>query len=168
MRAIFFSLRIFGLGLGMTVLACAAGDLNLPSDGTPLAVTALSGDGQEAKVGTLLPDPLVVRVTDAGLHPVPAVPLVFRFQDEFPDAQIEPSSVETDSTGRASVRVRLGTTTGPQTIEATIAQEATPEARALFGVTALAKPGRDADGSGDGGDDDGSGRDKEAGEEGHD
>lgn len=151
MRAIFFSPRLLGPGLGIALLACAAGDLNLPNDGTPVELTAVSGDGQEAKVGSVLPKPLVVRVTDAALNPIFGVPLVFRFQGEFPDAEIEPSSVETDSTGEASVQVRLGTTTGPQTIEATIAQQATPEARAVFEVTALEKPGRDGDGSGSGG-----------------
>jgi hypothetical protein len=150
MRAI-FSPRLLGPGLGLAMLACAGGDLNLPNDDTPVELTAVSGDGQEAKVGTRLPDPLVVRVTDAAGRPVAEVPLVFRFQDEVPDAEIDPASVATDSTGRASVRVRLGTTTGPQTIEATIAQDAAPQARATFGVTALEKHGH---GDGDGGGDD--------------
>jgi hypothetical protein len=150
MRAI-FSPRLLGPGLGLAMLACAGGDLNLPNDDTPVELTAVSGDGQEAKVGTRLPDPLVVRVTDAAGRPVAEVPLVFRFQDEVPDAEIDPASVATDSTGRASVRVRLGTTTGPQTIEATIAQDAAPQARATFGVTALEKHGH---GGGDGGGDD--------------
>ncbi|HEV8454680.1 MAG TPA: Ig-like domain-containing protein [Gemmatimonadales bacterium] len=146
-----FSPRLLGPGLGLAMLACAGGDLNLPTDDTPVELTAVSGDGQEAKVGTRLPDPLVVRVTDAAGRPVAEVPLVFRFQDEVPDAEIDPASVATDSTGRASVRVRLGTTTGPQTIEATIAQDAAPQARATFGVTALEKHGH---GGGDGGGDD--------------
>jgi hypothetical protein len=77
---------------------------------------------------------------------------VFRFQDAVPDAEIDPASVATDSTGHASVRVRLGTTTGPQTIEATIAQDAAPQARATFGVTALEKRGHGG-GDGDGDDD---------------
>jgi len=150
MRTIFFSPRLLGPGLGLAVLACGGGDLNLPNDGAPVALTAVSGDGQEAKVGSLLPEPLVVRVTDAARQPVAAVPLVFRFQDAVPDAEIDPASLETDSTGLASVRVRLGTTTGPQTIEATIAQDAAPDARATFGVTALEKHG----GGGHDGDDD--------------
>jgi hypothetical protein len=151
MRVMLLSARLLGAGLGLAVLACGGGDLNLPNSGTPVELTAVSGDGQEAKVGTRLPDPLVVRVTDAAGRPVAEVPLVFRFQDEVPDAEIDPASVATDSTGRASVRVRLGTTTGPQTIEATIAQDAAPQARATFGVTALEKHGH---GGGDGGGDD--------------
>ena len=149
MRAILLPLRLLGPGLGLAVLACSGGDLNLPNDGAPVELTAVSGDGQEAKVGSLLPQPLVVRVTDAARQPVAEVPLVFRFQTAVPDAEIDPASVSTDSTGHASVRVRLGTVTGPQTIEATIAQDA--EARATFGVTALDKGGHDhGGGHGDG------------------
>jgi hypothetical protein len=154
MRAISFSPRLLIPGLGLAVLACAGGDLNLPNNGTPVELTAVSGDGQEATVGSRLPKPLVVRVTDAARQPIAAVPLVFRFQDAIPDAEIEPASVETDSTGHASVEVRLGSTTGPQTIEATIAQDAAPEARATFGVTALEKHGRRGHGGGGGDDDD--------------
>ena len=81
-------------------------------------------------------------MTDAAGRPVAEVPLVFRFQTPVPDAEIDPASVATDSTGYASVRVRLGTVIGPQTIEATIAQDAGPDVRATFGVTALEKHGQ--------------------------
>jgi hypothetical protein len=141
MRTILLSPRLLVPGLGLAVLACAGGDLNLPNDGAPVGLTAVSGDGQEATVGSRLPKPLVVRVTDAASRPVADVPLVFRFQDAVPDAEIDPASVATDSTGRASVRVRLGTLTGTQTIEATIDQPAAAESRAIFEVTALEKHG---------------------------
>jgi len=152
MRAILLSFRL-GPGLGLAVLACSGGDLNLPNDGTPVELTAVSGDGQEAKVGSLLPKPLVVQVTDAARQPVAEVPLVFRFRAAVPDAEIDPASVATDSTGHASVRVRLGTVTGPQTIEATIAQAAGPDSRATFGVTALDKGGHGHGGGHGDGDD---------------
>ena len=152
MRAILLSFRL-SPGLGLAVLACSGGDLNLPNDGTPVELTAVSGDGQEAKVGSLLPKPLVVQVTDAARQPVAEVPLVFRFQTAVPDAEIDPASVATDSTGHASVRVRLGTVTGPQTIEATIAQAAGPDSRATFGVTALDKGGHGHGGGHGDGDD---------------
>jgi len=152
MRAILLSFRL-SPGLGLAVLACSGGDLNLPNDGTPVELTAVSGDGQEAKVGSLLPKPLVVQVTDAARQPVAEVPLVFRFRSAVPDAEIDPASVATDSTGHASVRVRLGTVTGPQTIEATIAQAAGPDSRATFGVTALDKGGHGHGGGHGDGDD---------------
>jgi hypothetical protein len=140
MRVMFFSARLLGAGLGLALIACGGGDLNLPNGGTPVELTAVSGDGQEAKVGTLLPEPLVVRVRDAAGRPLAEVPLTFRFRDAVPDAEFDPASVATDSSGFASVRVRLGTTSGPQTIEATIAQDPS-EARAIFEVTALEKRG---------------------------
>ena len=131
------------------MLACAGGDLTLPNNGAPVELTAVSGDGQQATIGSRLPQPLVVRVTNAAGRPVAEVPLVFRFQTAVPDAEIDPASVATDSTGHASVSVRLGTVTGPQTIEAAIAQDAGPDVRATFGVTALEKHGRGGGGGGD-------------------
>ena len=150
MHAILPLPRLLSPGLGLAVLACAGGDLTLPNNGAPVQLTAVSGDGQQATIGSRLPQPLVVRVTDAASRPVAQVPLVFRFQTPVPDAEINPSSVQTDSTGHASVEVRLGSTTGPQTIEATIAQDAAPDVRATFGVTALQKHG--GGGGGGGGD----------------
>jgi ABC-type phosphate transport system substrate-binding protein len=127
---------------------CGTGDLSLPNDGAPATLTAVSGDGQEAKVGSTLPDPLVARVSDAVQRPVPGVWLVFRFQNQVPGAEIDPPAVQTDSSGRALVRVRLGTTSGPQTIEALIDEENAPDTRALFTVTAI-QPGTDGSGGGD-------------------
>jgi hypothetical protein len=147
MRAILPLSRVLGPGLGLAVLACAGGDLTLPNNGVPVALTAISGGGQQATIGSRLPQPLVVQLTDAAGRPVADVPLVFRFQTAVPDAEIDPASVTTDSSGHASVRVRLGTVTGPQTIEATMAQDARPGARATFGVTAVDKQGH---GHGDG------------------
>ena len=141
MRAILALSRLVSTGLALAVLACAGGDLTLPNNGAPVELTAVSGDGQQATIGSRLPRPLVAQVTDAAGRPVAAVPLVFRFQTAVPDAEITPSSVQTDSTGRASVEVRLGSTTGPQTIEATFAPAAGPGVRATFGVTALDKHG---------------------------
>lgn len=162
MRANIFIPGVLGAGVGLALLACAAGELNLPNDGAPVQLTAVSGAGQEAKVGTPLPEPLVAQVTDAAQAPVPNVPVVFRFEQESPEAEIDPASPVTDSMGRASVRVRLGTMAGTQTIEAILASSAAAEARATFDVTALEKAGRhegdDNSGNGNGGDDS-SGRD---------
>ena len=169
MRANLFIPGMLGTGVGLALLACA-GELNLPSDSAPVELKAVSGDGQEAKVGTPLPQPLVVQVTDAAQAPVPNVPVVFRFEQESPDAEIDPGSPVTDSLGLASVRVRLGTATGTQTIEATLASSTAAEARATFDVTALEKGGRHEgdDNSGMGNDgNDSSGQDKEKRGRGH-
>jgi hypothetical protein len=149
MRAVHSSFSLLATGLALALAGCGAADLNLPSDGRTVALRAVSGGGQEGTVGTRLPEPLVVEVRDRAGNPVPGVNLVFRFRNEFPDAQIDPAEQQTDPSGVASVRVRLGSTAGSQTVEATVAEEIAPEARALFGVTALERRGRGRDGGGD-------------------
>jgi hypothetical protein len=129
-------------------MACGS-DLTLPA-GSP-SLRAFSGDGQEGTVGTELPEPLVVRLTD-GANPVAGVALEFRFRDEVPAARVEPSTRETDDSGFAAVRVRLGNTVGPQTVEASVADETANDLRTVFGLTALEGDG-DGDGGGGGGSD---------------
>ena len=145
----YYSTRVFCAALISWVMACG-GDLTLPAGGSPSALRAFSGDGQEGLVGTELPEPLVVRVTDGASNPVANVALEFRFQDEVPDARVEPSTRETDDSGFASVRVRLGNTVGPQTVEASVADETANGLRTVFGLTAFEDDG-DGDGGGGGG-----------------
>jgi len=116
---------------------CGAGDLSLPSDSNPVRMVAVSGDGQEATAGSLLPDPLVVQLTDAAERPVPGASLVFSFQGDVPEGEIDPGLVQTDSAGRASVRARLGSTIGTQIVEARLDGSARPDLRAVFGMTAI-------------------------------
>ena len=117
--------------------ACGA-DLTLPADGSPARLQAVSGSGQEGTVGTRLPDPLVVRLTDLAGRQIVGVKVEFRFQSDVPGAQFEPSVVATDDTGFASVQVVLGTSPGSQTIEAAVGAGTSPSLLATFGVTALA------------------------------
>ena len=147
-------LHFFYLTLG-TLTACGGGNLTLPVDGSPVNLRAISGDGQQATVGSELPDPLVVRLTDASAHPVFGVAVVFGFQTDVPDAVVNPTTVTTDSTGTAFARVRLGTVTGPQTVEARVVEAA--ELRTTFGLTALAQENPGTGGKGRGGKDQGDG-----------
>jgi hypothetical protein len=128
------------LSLILTTLAgCAGGDLTLPADGSPASLRAMSGSGQQATVGTRLPDPLVVRLTDGAGRPVRGVTVDFRFQSDIPEAQFEPATtVMTNDTGFASVQVRLGTTPGDQTVEAAVGASPSSGLLATFGVTAVA------------------------------
>ena len=134
----FSPLQLLCLVLTPTLAACGGGDLTLPADASPANLRAMSGNGQQGTIGTQLPDPLVVRLTDAAARPVPGVTVDFRFQSDVPGAQFEPSTVFTDDTGFASVRVRLGTTAGPQTIEAAVSANPSSGLLAIFGVTAVA------------------------------
>jgi hypothetical protein len=142
--------RMLWFALGAGLAACGGENLTLPADGKPSSLSAISGNGQEATVGSQLPDPLKVRLRDAASRPVSGISLAFQFQTEAPGAQVDPPTVETNDSGFAEVRVRLGTTTGAQTIEARLADDQTSDLSALFGVTALAERNGN-NGNGDGG-----------------
>jgi hypothetical protein len=124
----------------LVLLASCGGGLTLPADGSPARLRAVSGSGQQATVGTQLPAPLVVRLTDNAARPVPGVTVDFRFQSDVPGARFEPATVTTNDTGFAFVQVRLGTTPGDQTIEAAVGASPSSALLTTFGVTALAPP----------------------------
>jgi hypothetical protein len=146
----------------ITAAAGCGADLTLPADGNPAQLQAVSGSGQEGTVGTRLPDPLVVRLTDGVGRHVAKVSVEFRFQSNVPGAQFEPSVVATDDTGFASVTVMLGTTPGAQTVEAAVSASPSSSLLATFGVTAVAaknggggdRPGKPGKGHGHGHDED--------------
>lgn len=132
--------RLFGLTLTLAAAACQ-GELTLPADGSPFRLSAVSGFGQQGTVGTELPDPLVARVVDLAGRPVRDVSL--RFDTEVPGARLEPSEVVTDDSGKATVRVRLGSTEGTQTFEALLADHDVSGLRTTFDLVALAKDRQD-------------------------
>jgi hypothetical protein len=158
----FSPFQLLSLLLTTALAGCGGGDLTLPADGSPASLRAMSGTGQQGTVGTRLPDPLVVRLTDAVARPVPGVAVDFRFQSDVPGAQFEPATtVTTNDSGFASVQVRLGTTPGNQTIEAAVGASPSSGLLATFGVTAVAPndgggghPGKGKKGGGKGKDDD--------------
>jgi hypothetical protein len=154
MNARVIYLPVFGAALGLAAIACQGSNLTLPADGFPSELRVVSGDGQQGTVGTQLPKPLVVRVRDAAARPLGKV--VLRFETEVPAARIEPPVVETDDSGYAAVRVRLGSTEGTQTVEALLADEASSDLKTTFALRALAaeRPDDDDDGDDDDGDDD--------------
>jgi hypothetical protein len=131
-----FSPRLFGILLGAALTACGS-DLTIPIDGSPARLKAVSGGGQEGTVGSRLSNPLVVRVSDANDRPVSNVAVEFSFQGPPTDAVVDPTTRTTDTAGVASAEVRLGTTTGPLTVEAQVAPASA--LRATFDLNALAK-----------------------------
>lgn len=103
---------------------------------SPLASLALvSGDGQTGAAGRALAAPFVVeaRAADGG----PAEGELVRFAAAG-TGSIEPAEVTTDATGRASARITLGRTLGPQ--QYTAATGTLP----VVTVTASATPGSPA------------------------
>jgi hypothetical protein len=144
----FASTRWLCAALISWVMACGGSELTLPGDGSP-SLRAFSGAGQEGTVGTELPEPLVARLTDGSARPLAGVSLEFRFRNDVPEAKVEPSIVETNDSGFASVWVRLGSTVGSQTVEASLAENTGSDLRTSFGLTALEEMGDDGDGGGD-------------------
>lgn len=143
--------RRFSLVLATALGACG-GDLTLPDDGSPAALQVWSGDGQQGTVGRKLNDPLVVKLTDASARPIPGAAVVFQFTSDVPDAELSPEEATTDSSGRASAEVRLGTSTGAHQVQARLASAAS--VNATFLVTALEREKKKDKDGGDGGDDD--------------
>ena len=131
-----------------TSSSACSGDLILPSDDSPAALNRVSGNDQEGTVGSRLPDPLVVRVTDASSQPMEGVAVDFRFDSDAPDAVVTPQAV-TDASGEAAAEVRLGTEVGPITVLAQVSQASSSDLRAAFGLTALAEKGKKGHGGRD-------------------
>ena len=145
------------------LVGCVAADLTLPESAQPGTLSIVSGNGQRADAGTLLQDPLVVRVRDDASDPLQGASVEFGFLGEVPGAGIEPSVVTTADDGTAEAFVRLGTNSGAQTIVARVVGADSPELSAQFRVIALnVRGGDEGDGRGPGhGNGNGSGRDEE-------
>lgn len=78
-------------------------------------IQAVSGNGQQALVGDLLPNRLYVAIRDAEGNPVPHAEV--RFQADEGNGIVAPTQTRTDSLGRASTMWRLGMQDGPQTLQ---------------------------------------------------
>jgi PKD repeat protein len=79
-------------------------------------IAMVSGDPQQGAVGTTLPQPLVVQVTDNFGNPIPAVTVDWSVTG---GGSVSQSSTPTDDNGLASVQRTLGNTAGEQTTVAT-------------------------------------------------
>jgi hypothetical protein len=95
-----------------TLLAAACGDATGPAAS---AIEVVSGDAQAGMRGWQLERPISVVVRDAAGKVLPGVPVQF---DAMPGSgSALPASVETDASGTASTRWRLGASAlGPQTL----------------------------------------------------
>jgi hypothetical protein len=78
-------------------------------------IALVSGDDQEAAVGTALIHPLVVRVTDNFGNPIPNITVEWVVTG---GGEVSQTSTVTDAAGLASVVRTLGSTAGDQTTEA--------------------------------------------------
>lgn len=105
---------------------------------SPLEAVVASGDGQHGTVGQPLQQPLQVVVRTISAHK-PKVGVAVLWSVEEGDASFVglPSTV-TDSTGSATVRVRLGTETGEITVRATVQDN--DAASATFSLYSVGRP----------------------------
>ena len=154
--------RMFCLGAAVVVLTlgCGTGDLTLPGPGQggpaqPAALKVLSGDGQQAEVGTVLDDPLTVQVLGDSSQPMPNIQVQFSFLGDISGAAVDPASIETDEAGRAATIVRRGERPREQVIVAAGCNKQQPGLRARFSATAVLPGDNNGGKGGHGGDGDG-------------
>jgi Bacterial Ig-like domain (group 1) len=100
--------------------ACGGGDLVLPERTPPIAVEALRGDGQSAPPGEELPQPIVVKVTDADSNPLPDVRVAFELGAGAEGGETTPDTALTDEAGEALTRWVLGDGLGEQEVHAEV------------------------------------------------
>lgn len=128
--------------VSLSIIGCQS-DLTLPgnpptappAEPPPSSLSRVDGNGQEGEVGTKLPDPLRVRVTDATTAPVADVRV--RFTSSVPGAKVQPDLVDTDDGGYAQVTLRLGDVEGAQEVQAFLVDDT--GVRTTFTLNAVAK-----------------------------
>lgn len=117
--------------LGSTFF-CASG-----TPGVADQINIGSGNNQRAEVGTLAPQPLRVWVSDS-CNPVAGIPVTFTvLQGGGLLNGATQATVPTGTTGHAEIALQLGTTPGPNVVEANFAGN--PTTRAVFTVYGISR-----------------------------
>jgi hypothetical protein len=139
----------------LALLGCGSGDLTLPGDPSgpppPASLEVVSGDGQRGELGTVLQDPVVIRVLDDSARPVRGTPVRFSFLGDPTGAALDPPSILTDEAGRASAVVRLGDLPGEQVVVVEVVGAQVPDLRAQVTAVAVEGKGGGKNGGGHGG-----------------
>lgn len=99
---------------------CGGGDLVLPAGRPPAGIEVLRGNEQSAPPGSELPEPIVVRVTDADSMPLADVPVVFALGPGAEGGSTTPDTALTDALGEAEAQWVLGDGTGEQRVIAEV------------------------------------------------
>lgn len=90
--------------------------------GAPTTITTISGAGQSATIGSVLPNPFVVALTDGGGNPIAGVNVAFAITSTPTGAtgqMLSTTNVPTTSNGQASALLTLGNKAGAYTVSAT-------------------------------------------------
>lgn len=130
--------------------ACGGSDLTLPSESVAAKIEITQGNGQNAPVSTLLPQRLLVKVTDSRGLAVPNQPVEFTIATG--GGNVSPASATTGADGQAGTAWTLGSAAGAQTVTAaTIGNGAPANLSVTFSASALtAAPARLTKVAGDG------------------
>ncbi|MDB4908525.1 MAG: hypothetical protein JWO05_3309 [Gemmatimonadetes bacterium] len=105
--------------LTLALLAACGGTTGTDTKvGPPARIEAVGGNGQSGVVGTLLPLPLSVKVTDATGAAIAGVTVHFSVGSG--SATVSPSSSVTDQVGVATTQLTLGTVAGTTDVSATV------------------------------------------------
>jgi hypothetical protein len=97
----------------------AAGHADVTVAQAAAQVSAASGGGQSGTVGQALAAPLVVLVNDAGAHPAAGITVAFAVTSG--GGSVGTPTATTDATGHAQTTWTLGTASGSQSVNATVA-----------------------------------------------
>lgn len=125
------------LVLPLVFAACGGDGLTLPPEGEAAHITVIEGSPQSGPVGSTLDTLLLVQVTDTRNQPVAGATVVFSFPNAT-DGEAAPTSATTDSEGRASSTLTLGSTPGTVTGKAAVPVDAGIRlVEASFTVTAV-------------------------------
>ncbi|HET7422782.1 MAG TPA: Ig-like domain-containing protein, partial [Gemmatimonadales bacterium] len=120
----------------LLLAGCGGGDLTLPNEGQPSALTVARGNNQSGTIGEPLIDSLVVRVTDGFDDPVAGVTVVW--SDAQTGGIVDPATSVTSADGYASTERVLGPTVGTYVTRAQVTGVADPPAPVVFTTTGVA------------------------------
>jgi uncharacterized protein (TIGR03437 family) len=139
-------------------VSCSVASVNLPNfksysfhlkaiTGTlPKSVAIVSGNGQSAKAGSALAQPLVVELRDANNAALPLAGITVQFKAT--NATVPAATVVTDASGRAATTVTLGSQAASSTVQAIVGSLATVTANFTISNAAVNAPAISAGGVG--------------------
>ena len=144
------ALRCLPAFAALAVAACGGSGLTLPNEGLAAKIVIVKGDAQSATVSSVLPESLVVRVTDSRDQAVGNQRVDFLV--DVGGGAVSPGSTTTSADGVARTLWTLGPTAGPQRVIARATGNSAPaNLNVTFNASALtAAPAKLEKSAGDG------------------